>query len=61
MILDTDNPNILSSVKRIFSTSQKIDFWDNLTQSQQEEILQGIEEIENDETINYELFIAKYR
>lgn len=61
MILDTDNPNILSSVKRIFSTSQKIDFWDNLTQSQQEEILQGIEEIEKDETINYELFIAKVR
>ena len=48
MILDTDNPNILSSVKRIFSTSQKIDFWDNLTQSQQEEILQGIEEIEKE-------------
>ena len=42
MILDTDNPNILSSVKRIFTTSQKVDFWDGLSPAQQEEILREI-------------------
>ena len=61
MILDTDNPNILSAVKQMFTDSKKIDFWDNLTQSQQDEILKGIEEVENDETVNYEQFIAKHR
>lgn len=61
MILDTDNPNILSSVKRIFTTSQKVDFWDGLSPAQQEEILRGIEEIENGETVNYQQFIEKHR
>ncbi len=61
MILDTDNPNILSSVKRIFTTSQNIDFWESLSQTQQAEILRGMEEIENNETVNYEQFIAKHR
>jgi len=61
MILDTDNPNILLSVKRIFTISQKIDFWDSLSQAQQEEILRGIEEIENDETVSYQQFIEEHR
>ena len=61
MILDTENPNILASIKRIFASSKKVDFWDSLPQSQQEEILKGIEEIENGETIDYEEFIRKHR
>ena len=61
MILDTDNPGILSSIKRIFARSAKVDFWDTLTKSQQEEILKGIEEIENGETFDYESFIEKHR
>lgn len=32
LILDTDNPGILASVKRIFSDSPKADFWDGLSQ-----------------------------
>jgi len=61
MILDTDNPGILSSIKRIFTNSRKVDFWDNLPQSQKEEILEEIEEIENGETLDYEEFIKKHR
>lgn len=61
MILDTDNPSILSSIKHIFANSKKVDFWDSLPQSQRDEILKGIDEIENDETVNYEQFIKKYR
>ena len=61
MILDTDNPGILSSIKRIFTSSKKVDFWDSLPQSQKDEILIGIEEIENGETINYEDFIKNHR
>lgn len=61
MILDTDNPNILSSIKRIFTSSKKVDFWDSLPQSQKDDILMGIDEIENGEISDYEEFIKKHR
>lgn len=61
MILDTDNPSILASIKRIFTTSMKVDFWDSLSKSQKEETLKGIEEVENGETVDYEEFIKKHR
>ncbi len=61
MILDTDNPGILSSIKRIFSDSRNSDFWDSLSQSQRDEILKGIEEIENGDTVDYAEFINKHR
>ena len=61
LIMDTDNPNILSSIKRIFTNSRKIDFWDNLSDYQKDEILKGINEIENEETVNYEEFIKKHK
>ena len=60
-ILDTDNPSILSSIKQIFTSSKKVDFWDSLHKSQKEEILKGIEEVENGETVDYEDFIKKHR
>ena len=59
MILDTDNPSVLASIKRIFTKSKKTDFWDRLNQSQKDEILNGIDEIENGETVDYEEFIKK--
>ncbi len=61
MILDTDNPTILSSIKDIISKSSKADFWDSLPQSQQDEILNGIEEIGNGDVVDYENFIKKHR
>ena len=61
MILDTDNPSILSSIKRVFTSYKKVDFWDSLPQSQKEEILKGIEEVENGETVDYEDFIKNHR
>jgi len=61
MILDTENPSILSSVKRIFASSKKVDFWDSLPESQKEEILKGIEEVENGETVDYEEFMKNHR
>lgn len=61
MILDTDNPDILSKIKGIFTSTPSADFWDSLPPSQKEEILKGIEEIENGETFDYEEFIRKHR
>jgi hypothetical protein len=61
LILDTDNPGILASVKRIFSRSKQVDFWDGLPHDQKDEILKGIEEVEKGETIDFEEFIKKHR
>ncbi len=61
MILDTDNPRILSLVRRIFTSTKSVDFWDSLSQLEKEEILKGIDEVENGETVNYEDFIKKHR
>ena len=61
MVLDTDNPGVLSSVKRIFSESKKLDYWDKLPQYQKDEILKGVEEVGNGETIDYNKITEKHR
>ena len=61
LILDTDNPGILSSIKRIFQISKKGDFWDDLPQYHKDEILKGLKEIENGETVDYNEFINKHQ
>jgi hypothetical protein len=61
MILETDNPSILNSIKRILKIEKKKDFWETLPTDQREEILKAIEEIENGEIVDYDDFIKKYK
>jgi len=61
MVLETDNPNILKSVRNIFKESTTTDFWKTISKEQKEDILQGLEEIENGEVVDYEDFIKKDR
>ncbi|HAM97182.1 MAG TPA: hypothetical protein DCQ26_01085 [Marinilabiliales bacterium] len=61
MILDTDNPSILESIKRLFKKGATLDFWETLPQEQRDDILQGIKEIENGEVLDYEDFMKKHR
>lgn len=61
MILETDNPVILESIKNIFRKEKKKDFWNSLSISQQKEIESGITEIENGEVVDYDEFMRKYR
>ena len=61
LILDTENPGILESIKMLFKREAKNDFWDILPQLQKEEILHGIKEIDNGEIVDYEDFIKKHR
>ena len=61
LILETDNPIILESVKNIFKKNTTTDFWETLPQEQKEDILQGIKDIENGEVVDYEDFMKKYR
>jgi hypothetical protein len=61
MILETDNPSIIDSIKKIFKKQANKDFWDTIPQSQKDEILNGIQEIENGDIVDYEDFIKKHR
>jgi len=61
MILETENPKILDSIRKIFKRQASDDFWETIPQSQKEDILSGIQEIENGEIEDYESFIAKHR
>jgi hypothetical protein len=61
MILETDNPSIIDSIKKIFKKQGNIDFWDTIPQSQKDDILLGIQEIENGDVVDYDEFIKKHR
>jgi len=61
LTLKTDNLGILESVKKIFKKQSKDDFWQTIPTHQQEEILKGMEEIEQGEIVDYEDFIRKHR
>lgn len=61
MILETENPVILESIKNIFMKEPPADFWQSLTEAEKQEIREGIKEAENGEVIDYEVFMQKYR
>lgn len=61
LILETDNPNILKSIKGLFNRNKTVDFWETLPQDQKDDIMQGIVEIENGEIVDYEDFMKKHR
>ena len=60
MLLDTENPKIIQSIKKILDKANA-DFWDDLTIEQQKEIENASLEIENGEITDYESFIQKHR
>ncbi|MEZ4907299.1 MAG: hypothetical protein R2771_06600 [Saprospiraceae bacterium] len=61
LILDTDNPDILKSIRNLFKKQEKIDFWNTLTENQKEDIEKGISEIEGGDTVKYEEFMRRHR
>lgn len=61
MILETENPEILDSIKKLFKKQKEKDFWENTPEKLREEILSGIQEIEKEETVDYNDFMNKHR
>ena len=61
MLLETENPEIIASIKKIFSKEKVYDFWDDLSAEQKDEIEKASLEIDNEEVIEYDLFMQKYR
>jgi hypothetical protein len=61
LILETENPGILKSIKVLLWKAGKSDFWETLPQDQKNEILAGIRDIENGDTVDYQKFMEKFR
>lgn len=61
MILETDNPGILESVKKIFQNEYKKDFREYLSPEQQKEIQEGLNEIQEGKVTDYDKFMKKHR
>lgn len=61
LILETDNISILEKIKFLFVKEEKKDFWTLLPKEQQEDILKGIEDIENDNVVDYFEYMKKHQ
>ena len=55
LILETENPGLLNSIREVLAKYAQKDFWSTLSHAQQDEILKGIEEIDNQETEDYRM------
>lgn len=60
MVLEIENPRILESVKQLIKQELEIDFWEKFQQDRNDEILFGLDEIEKDDTEDFDEFIKKY-
>ena len=61
LLLNTDNPKIIQSIKQIFKKEKSTDFWKELTPKQQKEIEEASAEIDQGKTTDYETFMSKHR
>ncbi len=61
MLLNTKKPSILASIRKIFEKEESTDFWHALSKEEQEDIKQGIEELDNGKKYPYDEIIAKHR
>ena len=61
MLLDTENPRVIESIKNIFKKEKTNDFWDELSIEERNEIEKASLEIENGEITDYDTFMEKHR
>ena len=57
-ILDTENTDFIQRIAD-FVKKEKVDFWDDLSLSEQSEIKQGIEELDKGKRVSYKSFLKK--
>ncbi|WP_298529491.1 hypothetical protein [uncultured Christiangramia sp.] len=61
LLLNTDNPKIIQSIKQIFKKEKTADFWDELTSDQKKEIKGAKKQIKEGKFSDYESFMTKHR
>lgn len=61
LLLSTNDPDIIRSIKKIFKKETPTDFWDELNSDQKKEIETARRQIEDGNYTDYEVFISKYK
>ncbi len=61
LLLNTNNPRIIQSIKQIFRKEKSTDFLDDLNSDQIAEIKKASLEIKEGKITDYEIFMAKHR
>ena len=61
LLLNTNNPSVLESIKNILKKDKTSDFWEELSSEQQREINNADIEISQGKTTNYETFMSSHR
>lgn len=61
LLLSTNDPKIIQSIKQIFKKEKAADFWDELTPHQKKEIKKARKEIKEGKSSDFESFMSKYR
>lgn len=60
MIRDTNDPQILASIRNLFSEN-RVDWWAALNDDLKNEILAGMDEVNRGEFVDYEDIMSKHR
>ncbi len=58
MILNIENEKLIERITK-FISNESVDFWDELTVDEQEEIALGLKQLDNDEYISFEEVLKK--
>ena len=61
LLLDTNDPKIIQSIKEIFRKENNFDIWDELTIDQKKEIDTARKEIKEGKSSDYESFMSKHK
>ena len=61
LLINTENQSIIEQIKAIFQTSNEKDIWLELTETQQAEINDAIEESLKGQTVGYGDFMTSHR
>ena len=61
LILDIDNVNLLTRIKDFLKKKGQKDFWDTLSPEEKDDIFLGLDDIKNNDVVEYEEFIRKFR
>lgn len=61
LLVNTNNPNIIQSVKEVLKNEEPTDFWDKLSLEQQMEIKKASSEVEQGKVTDYDKFMSQHR
>ncbi len=61
MVLDTDNPEMLTAIKQILNSNNDKDFWNKISEEEKAGIRKGLDDLNKGNLEDYEEFIKDFR